>query len=116
MANFADKQLRWAEALSRPRLDVVATGSGERIVALVMSLAAFTVLLPITNTVPSIALTLMCIGLIQRDGVFALAGLVVGLAWLGILAILVVALYSGIGLGLDMAAEHAPGLEGWLRR
>ncbi len=111
LAGFADKRLRWTETLSRPRWRFFAAGVGEKLAALVMSLAAITVMLPITNTVPSVALTLMSVGLIQRDGVFTVLGMLVGLAWLTLLTVLVAGLIVGAGFAVNLLSEHAP----WLR-
>jgi len=111
LAGFADKRLRWTETLSRPRWRFFAAGVGEKFAALVMSLAAITIMLPITNTVPSVALTLMSVGLIQRDGVFTVLGMLVGLAWLTLLTVLVAGLIVGAGFAVNLLSEHAP----WLR-
>jgi hypothetical protein len=62
MADFAGKRMGWIERLSRPRLHVFAAGFGERFAGLWMMLAAVTVMLPLTNTIPSVALTLMSAG------------------------------------------------------
>jgi hypothetical protein len=110
VASFADKRLRWSERLARPRLGFLAEGWGERITALIMTLAAITVMLPITNTVPSTALVLMSVGLIQRDGLFTLAGAAVATAWLTLLGALIAGLFFGAGFAMDFAADHAPWL------
>jgi len=76
-----------------------ATGAGERMAAAFMILATLTIVLPFTNTVPSIALLLLSIGLIQRDGVFVLGGAAVATGWLTLL--------GALGVGLLMEAEWA---------
>lgn len=111
IAGFADKRLRWTETLSRPRWRFFAAGFGEKLAALLMALAAITVMLPITNTVPSVGLTLMSVGLIQRDGVFTVLGMLVALAWLTLLTVLVGGLIVGAGFAVNLLSEHAP----WLR-
>ncbi|GIK48139.1 MAG: hypothetical protein BroJett013_08360 [Alphaproteobacteria bacterium] len=113
IAGFADKWLRWTETFARPRLRFFASGWGERISALIMALAAITVMLPITNTVPSVALTLLSVGLIERDGVFTLLGSLVALAWLTLLAILIAGLVLGAGFAVELIAQHAPWLRDW---
>lgn len=110
IAGFADKRLRWTETFARPRLRWLATGLGERLVGLCMALAAITVMLPITNTIPSIALTLASVGLIQRDGVFTFLGSMVALGWLTALGILITGLIMGAGFAVEFLAEHAPWL------
>lgn len=116
VAGFADKRLRWTETFSRPRWQFFAVGFGEKLAALVMALAAVTVMLPITNTIPSVALTLMSVGLIQRDGIFTVAGMLVALGWLTLLVILITGLILGAGFAVDLLAEHAPWLAGWFGR
>ncbi len=116
IAGFADKRLRWTEQVARPRLSFLTTGFGERLAALIMALAAVTVMLPITNTIPSIALTLLSLGLIQRDGLFALAGAVVALGWITLLSALVAGLLFGAGFAVTFVGEHAPWLLDWLGR
>jgi hypothetical protein len=116
IAGFADKRLRWTEQLARPRLRFLTTGLGERIAALIMALAAITVMLPITNTIPSVALTLLSLGLIQRDGLFTLAGAAVALGWITLLSALVAGLFFGAGFAVTFVGEHAPWLLDWLGR
>jgi hypothetical protein len=114
IAGFAAKRLAWTERLARPRLTFFAAGLGERLIALIMAAAAITVMLPITNTIPSVALTLMAIGLIQRDGLFTLGGALVALGWIAALTTLVVGLILGAGFAVDFVREHAPFLANWL--
>ncbi len=110
IAGFAEKRLRWTERMSRPRWRWLVTGLGERFLAFVMALAAITIMLPITNTIPSLALLFMSVALLQRDGLFAAIGMLIGLAWIGLLAALVGGLIFGAGFAVQFAAERAPWL------
>jgi hypothetical protein len=92
----------WFERLSRPRLTLFAQGLAERAAAAFMILATLTIVLPMTNTVPSVALALMSVGLIQRDGLFVAAGAAVATGW--VTALLVV------GIGFVVGAGWAVGL------
>lgn len=95
MADFAETRLGWIDRLSRPRLLMFATGAGERMAALFMILATLTIVLPMTNTIPSIALALLSVGLIQRDGLFVLGGAAVATGWLTLLGVLAFGLLIG---------------------
>lgn len=95
MADFATKRMGWFERLSRPRLHWLAAGPGERLAAVFMILATLTIVLPMTNTVPSVALALLSVGLIQRDGAFVALGSAVAVAWAGLLIALLVGLILG---------------------
>ena len=97
MAGFADRRMRWFERVSRPRAAKLADGPGERFAAGFMMLAILSIIVPFTNTVPSLAVALICVGLIQRDGLFVAAGALVALAWAGFLAALAFGVLRGAG-------------------
>ena len=105
MADFAETKLGWIDRLSRPRLRRFADGPGEKLAAVFMSLATVTIVMPLTNTIPSIALALLSVGLIQRDGLFVLAGCAVTTVWLTILG----AVATGLLLGAEWATRLLPG-------
>lgn len=95
LIRFARRRLAWIERVSRPRARMFSTGAGERFVALAVIIAALAVMLPVTNTAPSIAITLLAIGLIQRDGVLCLLGSVIAGLWVGVLALVGWGLLNG---------------------
>lgn len=105
MADFAETKLGWINRLSRPRLRRFADGPGEKLAAVFMILATLTIVMPLTNTIPSIALALLSVGLIQRDGLFVLAGCAVTTVWLTILG----ALGTGLLMGAEWATRWLPG-------
>lgn len=105
MADFAETKLGWIDRLSRPRLRRFADGPGEKLAAAFMILATVTIVMPLTNTIPSIALALLSVGLIQRDGLFVLAGCAVTTVWLTILG----ALGTGLLMGAEWATRWLPG-------
>jgi hypothetical protein len=107
MADFATRRMGWFERLSRPRLTVFAEGWAERVVALFMILATVTIVLPMTNTVPSVALTLLAVGLIQRDGLFVLAGAAVAAGWATTLATVAIGFYVGAGWAVSLISRFA---------
>ncbi len=104
MADFAETKLGWIDRLSRPRLRRFADGPGEKLAAVFMILATVTIVMPLTNTIPSIALALLSVGLIQRDGLFVLAGCAVTTVWLTILG----ALGTGLLMGTEWATRWLP--------
>jgi hypothetical protein len=112
IAGFVDKRLRWTERLSRPRLTQLASGWSERLIGAIIALAAITIMLPITNTIPSLAITVIAVGLLQRDGLFTVAGCGLAFAWITFLAIMVWGLFAGAGFAVTFISEHFP----WLAR
>jgi hypothetical protein len=83
--------LQRVERLCRPRLPRLAGGWAERLTGLVVVVLAIVISLPIPiigNLPPAIIVGILSIGLIERDGVAVLAGLV--------LAVLIVALNAGV--------------------
>ena len=105
MADFAESKLAWIDRLSRPRLRRFASGAGEKLAAVFMILATLTIVLPMTNTIPSIALALLSVGLIQRDGLFVIGGAAVATAWLTLLGVVA----TGLLLGAEWATRLLPG-------
>jgi len=95
MADFAEKRMGWFERLSRPRLQMLASGVGERLAAGFMILATLTIILPMVNTVPSVALAMLAVGLIQRDGAFVLLGATVASLWAAALVTVALGVYYG---------------------
>ena len=89
MAKGARKWFGWIEALARPRLTALSGPTAERLVGAVFVLfcASILVPLPATNTTPGIAIVLASMGLITRDGLLVLAGLVLGAAWIALLIV-----------------------------
>lgn len=110
IATFVDKRLRWTERLSKPRLSIFTTGVSERILGGVIAVAAITIMLPITNTIPSLAITIMAVGLLQRDGLFTLAGIGIALVWTGVLTVMIWGLFAGAGFAVGFISEHFPWL------
>jgi len=105
MADFAESRLGWIDRLSRPRLRRFADGPGEKLAAVFMILATLTIVLPMTNTIPSIALALLSVGLIQRDGLFVIGGAAAATAWLALLG----AVAAGLLFGAEWATRLLPG-------
>ena len=105
MADFATKRMGWFERLSRPRLTIFTQGPAEQAAAAFMILATITIVLPMTNTVPSVALALLSVGLIQRDGVFVAAGAAVAAGWFTALTVIGVGFVVGAGWAVGLMAR-----------
>jgi hypothetical protein len=89
MGRQAKRWFGWIEAIARPRLLFLSGRIGERMVGGVFCLfcASILVPLPLTNSTPGIAVAIASLGLITRDGLLILAGLVLGLVWITILVV-----------------------------
>lgn len=87
IAEGARKWFGWLEDLARPRLRALSGPTSERLVGAVFIAfcASILVPLPATNTTPGIAIAIASLGLLTRDGVLVLAGLVLGTAWIALL-------------------------------
>ena len=86
--DLADRARPWLlrlEAISRPRLSGLTRSPFDRIVGLALVLFSASILVPLpgTNTVPGIAVVIVAMGLLQRDGVLVILGAILGTAWIG---------------------------------
>ncbi|HRO11602.1 exopolysaccharide biosynthesis protein [Amaricoccus sp.] len=88
------------EAMTHPRLLPLTSRWGERMIGAVGLLLAAIVFLPVPfgNALPGVALMLMGVGLIARDGLLVVAG--------GLLGVAGVAVVSGFLYGIVAAATH----------
>jgi hypothetical protein len=93
--------LERVERLIRPRMMWLSTPVAERAIGLLALILAVVLFLPIPfgNMLPGLALALLALGLLERDGLLVLAGMVAGTAGL--------ALVSGALVGLVVAAVLA---------
>jgi hypothetical protein len=106
---FAEKVLRFFEKFLRPRLTILTdTPLLVQLHAVLMLLAALALLLPLpipfTNSFPAWAILLLAAGLLERDGVFILAGY----------AVFVLGVLYFVFLG-EAAAQLVQALLDWLR-
>lgn len=83
------KYAGWLETLAHPRLAFATTQSGQRVIGalLLVPCASILVPLPLTNTVPGVAVGIAAAGLIQRDGLFVVVGIIAGFVWVGLLVV-----------------------------
>ena len=92
LAKGLERVLPWLErieALSRPRIGLLFSGPGQRLIGLVCTVFALVLILPIPlgNILPAAAVSLLSLSLVQRDGLLALAGYALAAASLGVLAL-----------------------------
>lgn len=89
MAQGGRKWFGWIERLARPRLLFLSSGPAERVIgaAFVAFCASVLVPLPLTNTTPGVGIAVAALGLLTRDGLLILAGLLLGAAWIALLLI-----------------------------
>ncbi len=83
MTNAAAPWLRRVERLTRPRLRFLAGRGAEPVLAILMLVFAAIIAIPGpgTNGVPGVAVALIALAMIERDGVLAIIGSVLGVAY-----------------------------------
>jgi hypothetical protein len=103
MVEKAEPHLLRFERLLRPRLAIMSSTLVERLLGLVLLLLSILVALPIpfANQPPAVAQGLISLGLIERDGVVVLIGLLVA----AIATAIAVAVGGGILAGIYLAAK-----------
>lgn len=99
--------LPWAakiEKFIKPRLEFATLGIFSHLIGVFGLIMALTICipLPLTNTVPSLGIALMSIGVITRDGLAVLSGAVIGMLWVGALSMIVIFLGTE---GIDLVKE-----------
>lgn len=86
-SRFGRKWFGWLEVISHPRLTFLTGKTMERVIALFLTAfcASILVPLPLTNSTPAIAVAIVAFGLMARDGILVILGVLLGSAWIGIL-------------------------------
>lgn len=82
-AKGARKWFGWVERFARPRLQFLASKPAERVIGALLCIFCVSILipLPLTNTVPGIAVAIVGFGLLAKDGFLILPGLALGTSW-----------------------------------
>lgn len=91
--NFINKATPWVKKLeffTKPRLSFITSGLSSNMIGLMGFFMALAVAipLPLTNTVPSVGIAGMALGVLMRDGLAVIVGAIIGLAWVTMLVIL----------------------------
>ena len=105
----AQPWIKLIEYIIRPRLSFITQDVFLNIIGLAgffMSLAV-AIPLPLTNTVPAFGIALMAIGILMRDGLAVIGGLIIGILWIIALTSFVVIFGSE---GFDIMKDFIKGL------
>ena len=104
MLDAAMPYLAKIEYLIRPRLGFMTQGVFGNIIGIAGLIMALSVCipLPLTNTVPSMGIALMAIGVIMRDGLAVIAGMILGLVWVAMITYVLIFIGTE---GLDLVKE-----------
>lgn len=86
--------LQFFERLSRPRLTFLTRPPMDKLVGVALLVFSLSILTPLpgTNTAPGIAVAMVSLGFLERDGVLVGAGVVAGVLWVSILLLAAVGL------------------------
>lgn len=86
----AEKYGGWIERIATPRFKPVTSPLALRIIGALMLLPIASILtpFPLTNTVPGIGVAIAALGLIERDGLLVIGGLLIGFVWVFLLVFL----------------------------
>lgn len=76
--------LKKIEKFMKPRMSFIFCGLGEKILALIMLLCAISIAipLPLTNFIPAIGTTLISLGIMSKDGLLSMLGILTSLCGL----------------------------------
>lgn len=79
----------WLERFAHPRLPGFTGDRATRVIGALLVVPCLSILvpLPLTNTVPGIGVALTAVGLIERDALFVVLGLITALIWVAILVV-----------------------------
>ncbi|MBL4589664.1 MAG: exopolysaccharide biosynthesis protein [Alphaproteobacteria bacterium] len=93
--SFIDKSVplvKYVERFISPRLGIICSPHFTRLVGIFGAIFALSITLPIplTNTVPAMAIALMSIGIILRDGIAVILGICLGTFWISLLVYVII--------------------------
>lgn len=107
MAQGGRKWFGWIESIIRPRLSFITGRNSERVIGLFLFVFSASILvpLPLTNTVPGMAVAITAFGLMQKDGLAVIGGIILGTFWVG-------ALITGAILGVNIISQISAAILG----
>jgi hypothetical protein len=79
----------WLERLAHPRLASLTRDRATRVIGMLLIVPCMSILLPLplTNSAPALGIALTAAGLVERDGLFVILGLMIATIWIVILVI-----------------------------
>lgn len=94
----AQPWLKKIETYMQPRMTYISVSTWERFIGVFAFVFAVSIALPIplTNFLPGWGILIMSLGLLNRDGLTILVGMLIGTVGIGIAMIVLVALWMGI--------------------
>lgn len=100
-ANFVERAEPWlarTEKLLKPRLSLLVHDRSERLIGALTLLLSVILMLPIPlgNMLPALAISLFALGLMERDGVWVIAGTVISTAAIAVVAAVLYALAKSL--------------------
>ncbi len=100
IVNKANPWLRKIENLMQPRLTYISVHMWERIIGIFSFVFAVSIAipLPLTNFPPSWGILIMSLGLLSKDGLTILIGMIVGTVGVGITMIILALLSMGMSM------------------
>ncbi len=106
LENIIDSALPWMyrlEHLLRPRMGMMTQGKVSMLMGFLGFIMAVSVALPFpfTNSVPSLGICLIAVGILMRDGLAVLIGAIAGTGWV-IMIVLIVAALGPDGMNIIM--------------
>lgn len=92
--------LRKIESYLHPRLTYISTRAWERIIGIFAFIFSLSIALPIplTNFPPGWGILIMSLGLLSKDGLTIIAGMIVGTVGVGITLVVLALLWMGVSL------------------
>ncbi len=96
LVNKSSPYIRRVERILRPRLLFMSSPMAEKIIGVFILIFSSFILLPmpLSNFIPGVGILIISFGLIGKDGLFTIAGIIVGI--IGI-AISITAVVLGVG-------------------
>lgn len=87
----AERYIGWIFRLARPRFPQMTGPGSQRIAGLLFIILALLMILPIPfigNILPAFAITILALGLTDRDGLIYVAGLVIAMIAIGLMSVM----------------------------